>query len=204
MSTLTSKLKQFENCIIDNIPEAKQIALRTILGAFVERIFVFGLDAKNMKIGEYSTKSMLTGSKNFRTPSDAKEFFGKIKGAPKSKSGKTKGDLKYNSIGWVSVKTATGLKRLAIVPGGYKEFRSLNQLQNQFVDLNFRGDLKFSVVLGDDNMGFNNLEQFQKAMKLEAKYKTPIFTATPEEIKLGRDAFNDFLLEKIQQLVKSW
>lgn len=208
MANLINRIDQLQKVVLDSLPEATQIALRTILGAFAKRIFEFGLDANNLKIGYYSQKPMLTGSKNFRTQSDANAFFGRVKGAAKSKSGKTKGDLKYAEIGWVTVKTATGLKRLAIVPGGYKEFRQLNQLQNQFVDLNFTGDLFFSVVLGNKDghqaIGFNNAEQYEKAKRLEAKYKTAIFTPTKEEIQLGKDAFNDYLKEQVQNLFSSW
>ena len=76
------------------------------------------------------------------------------------------------------------------------------------MDLNFTGELFFSVVVGNKDgipvLGFNNYEKYQLAKKLEAKYKTPIFTPTQEEINIAREAFNDFIREKIQQLFSSW
>ncbi len=208
MSNLSYKINQLQKVIQDSIPEATLIALNTMLGAYAKRIFEFGLDSNGLKIGFYSAKPMLTGSKNFRTQSDAKAFFGRIKGAPKSKSGKTKGDKRYAEVGWVTVKTPTGLKRLAVVPGGYREFRALNKLQNQFVDLNFTGELFHSVIVGNKDgvpvLGFNNFEKYELSKKLEAKYKTPIFTPTQQEIKIAREAFNDFMKEKVQQLFSSW
>jgi hypothetical protein len=189
MANLAEKINQLQRLIQDSIPEATLIALNTMLGAYSKRIFEFGLDSNNLKIGFYSSKPMLTGGKSFRTKSDANAFF-----AQKQK--------------WVTVKTATGLKKLAVVPGGYREFRALNKLQNQFVDLNFTGALFFSVVVGNKDgvpvLGFNNFAQYEKAKKLEAKYKTPIFNPTQEEIKIAREAFNDFMKEKIQQLFSSW
>ena len=171
------------------IPEANDVALNTLLGAYAYRIFNIGNASDETKIGEYSTKPMLTGSKGFRTVSDAAAFFNK-----KQK--------------WKTVKTAKGNQALAVVDGGYKEFRELNKLQSNYVDLEFKGDLKFSIVIGEINgqkvLGFNSEVQAEKAHKLESHFKKVIFKPTEEEKEIAREAFYDYLREKIQELFGSW
>lgn len=172
------------------VPEAEEVALNTLLGAYSYRIFNIGNASDETKIGEYSTKPMLTGAKGFRTASDASAFF-----SQKKKK-------------WVTVKTGSGNKALAVVEGGYKMFRELNQLQSNYVDLDFKGDLKFSIVIGELNgqkvLGFNSVVQFEKAKKLEAHFKKVIFEPTEEEKAIAREAFYDYLREKIQVLFNSW
>lgn len=171
------------------VPEAEEVALNTLLGAYSYRIFNIGNASDESKIGEYSTKPMLTGAKGFRTASDASAFF-----AQKQK--------------WKTVKTTKGNQALAEVEGGYKQFRELNKLQSNYVDLDFKGDLKFSIVVGELNgqkvLGFNSQVQADKAGKLEAHFKKVIFKPTEEEKEIAREAFYDYLREKIQELFNSW
>lgn len=204
MGNLADKIDQLQRTIQDAIPEATLIALNVMLGVYTKRIFEFGMDSNQMKIGTYSTEPMLTGAKNFRTAGDANRFFKDVK----SRKRKSRKDESIINTDWVTVKTPKGLKRLAVVPGGYREFRTLNKLQNAFVDLNFKGDLFFSIVIGNKNgvpvLGFNSFEQFEKAMNLELKYNKSIFKPSKEEIQKAREAFNDFIRERVQQLFSTW
>ncbi|RTK92631.1 MAG: hypothetical protein EKK61_03625 [Rickettsiales bacterium] len=183
------KINQLEDVIVKSIPEAKEAALNTMLGAFSARIFQHGKASDNSKIGFYSDFPMLTGSKNFINATRAAEFF------------KEKKD-------WLTIKTKKGSKKLAIVPGGYAQFRKLNGFQNEYVDLEFRGDLKFSIIVGEYNgikvLGFANDEQFLKAQKLEKHFKKIIFEPTQEEMELVQEAFYDYIREKIQQTFDTW
>jgi len=85
----------------------------------LERVRDTGKNAKGSNFKPYSSKPMLTGSKNFLNQSNAKAFFSK-----KNKSSGT--DISTLDSGW---RTVNG-KHLKIVRGGYKEFRALNKRDN--------------------------------------------------------------------------
>ena len=183
------KINQLEDVIVKSIPEAREAALNTMLGAFSTRIFQHGKASDNSKIGDYSTKAMFVGSKGWRTAGAAKAFFNEK-------------HLFRN------VNTKSGKKTLALIEGGYKKFRELNSLQSGYVDLEFKGDLKFSIIVGEFNgekvLGFANEKQFLKAKGLEEHFKKYIFTPTQEEIELAQEVFYDYIREKIQQTFDTW
>ena len=185
----TEKINQLEDVIVKSIPEAKEIALNTLLGAFSRRIFNDGKASDNSKIGEYSTKPMFVGRKGWIRADAAEAFF------------KEKHE-------WRKVNTKKGKKTLALLEGGYKHFRELNGLQTDFVNLEYTTDLKFSIIVGEYNgqkvLGFNSDEQFLKAQGLEKHFKKIIFEPTQEEMELAQEAFLDYLREKVQETFNTW
>ena len=93
----------------------------TALTLLRQRVQETGTDAKGTKYRPYSTKAMLVGCKSMNA-SVCKSFFGK----EKNKEHK-----------WVTVKG----KRLAILPGGYKQFREMHGRQTSHVDFSFSNSM---------------------------------------------------------------
>jgi len=95
------------------------------LEALKLRIQKTGIDANGQKYRPYSTESMLVGKKGFKNQSHASKIFGK---------------QKNRELKWVTLDklNSSGKKiRLAVLEGGYKKFRDLNNLQSGFVDFTF-------------------------------------------------------------------
>ena len=189
MLKLTDKLEEIYELLNKEVRNAEQVAMHELLGLYLRRIFNEGKATDNELIGLYSTKPMLTGSKNFINQGRAQSFF-----------------KKKNE--WKTIKTPKGKQALALIPGGYKEFRQLNGFQSDKVDLEFRGDLFRSIVVSEFNgnivLGFSSLKEATLSKNLEAKYKKAIFTPTQNEIKIAEETFNDYLKEKIQELFDKW
>lgn len=189
MLKLTDKLEEIRILLENEIQNAEEAAMRQLIAKYTERIFNRGSATDESRIGNYSTKPMLTGSKNFINVTKATNFF------------KTKPEFR-------KVKTPTGNRALAVVKGGYSEFRTLNGFQNAFVDLEFRGDLFRSIQVGELNghfvLGFNSLIQAKKAHNLEIHFKKQIFEPTIEEKAQAEQAGRDYLIMKYQQLFNTW
>lgn len=189
MSNLINKMDSIIDLLNKEMINAEEVAMRQLIAKYTERIFNRGSASDETRIGNYSTKPMLTGSKNFINVTKATNFF------------KTKPEFR-------KVKTPKGNRALAVVKGGYSEFRTLNGLQNAFVDLEFRGDLFRSIQVGEYNghyvLGFNSLIQSKKALNLEVHFKKRIFEPTVEEKALAEQAARDYLQDKLQILFNTW
>jgi hypothetical protein len=104
-----------------------------------ERVIKTGVNAEGGKYTPYSTKAMLLGCSGFKNKSHCSKVFGKEK---------NKG-LKWVTLDKLNSK---GKKiRLAVLEGGYKEFRELNNLQSGFVDFFFNGRMWASIKIKSDN-----------------------------------------------------
>lgn len=191
MNKFVEKTKELSEFLAIEIVKAEEVAIRTMFGYYMERIFNTGLDSAGKAIGTYSTKPMLTGAKNFRTKSKAKDFF-------------NEDDVEFRIVKGKGGKN----QALGLIEGGYKEFRELNGLRSDTVDLQFTGSLFQSIIVGiyGDHfvLGFNNPEKAKIAQHLEKKYGKKIFQPTAEEIKIAQDAFYDYLRQKVQELFNSW
>lgn len=189
MSNLINKMDSIIDLLNKEMIHAEEVAMRQLIAKYTERIFNRGSASDESRIGEYSKKPMFTGAKNFRTQSAATNFF------------KSKPEFR-------KVKTPTGNRALAIVKGGYSEFRTLNGLQNAFVDTEFKGDLFRSIQVGELNghfvLGFNSLIQAKKAHNLELHFKKKIYGPTTEEKAQAEQAARDYLQEKLQNLFNTW
>lgn len=189
MSNLINKMDSIIDLLNKEMINAEEVAMRQLIAKYTERIFNRGSATDESRIGNYSTKPMLTGAKNFIDVTKATNFF------------KTKPEFR-------KVKTPKGNRALAVVKGGYSEFRTLNGFQNAFVDLEFRGDLFRSIQVGELNghfvLGFNSLIQAKKAHNLEIHFKKQIFEPTIEEKAQAEQAGRDYLIMKYQQLFNTW
>lgn len=144
----------------------------TLNGEIKARIFNRGINANQRKIGQYSTAPMLIGSSGFINKSSANKVLG-------SKA-------KRRKLDWVTLK---GKKKLAVLKGGYREFRSLNKRENSYVDLQFKGDLLRSIRLrqkkGLSVMLISKDSEVVKARANEKRFKKPIFSASKRELKIA-------------------
>ena len=189
MSNLINKMDSIIDLLNREMINAEETAMRQLIAKYTERIFNRGSATDESRIGDYSKKTMFTGSKNFRTQTAANRFF------------KSKPEFR-------KIKTPTGNRALAMVKGGYSEFRTLNGLQNAFVDLEFRGELFRSITIGEYNghyvLGYNSLIQSKKALNLEVHFKKRIFEPTVEEKAQAEQAARDYLQGKLQILFNTW
>lgn len=65
----------------------------------------------------------------------------------------------------------------------YKEYRTKKGLQASKVTLTNTGELKKSIVVVGDSIGFNDKEQKAKANRLTEKYGVQIFQFTGKELQ---------------------
>lgn len=188
MSNFGDKMDAIVLVLESETPNAELVALNTLLGAYLYRIFNIGNATDETKIGDYSTKDMLVGAKAFTNKGKADAFFSD------------------DELEWVTLKTPKGNKKLAVVKGGYKKFRELAGFRSDTVDLQLTGGLMGSIIVDYNSrvMGFNNAEKVKIAGYLEEHFGKKIFEPTDEEKALALEAFNDYLREKIQDLFSSW
>lgn len=116
----------------------------TALSLLRSRVQETGTNAKGAKYKPYSTKAMLVGCKSMNA-SVCNRFFGK------------ENNKKHQ---WVTVKG----KRLAILPGGYKQFRELHGRQTSHVDFSFSNSM-----WNDINVISNNGQHQQGIAVIGAK-----------------------------------
>jgi len=92
--------------------------------------------------------------------------------------------------------------------GPYKNKRTKQGRQTGYVDLDFTSALRFSIVVGDVGdqkvMGFNSIDQAKIAGYQKERYKKDIFKPSDEEIEIAKEAFYDYLKEKIQETFNTW
>jgi hypothetical protein len=93
-----------------------------------QRVQETGKNAKGESFDKYSTKPMLSGSKNM-----TKSAFNSIAGSKKKRA----------ELDWVKVKGHS----LFVIPGGYKQFRELHNRPTGFVDFTFSGRMWSDVKL---------------------------------------------------------
>lgn len=100
----------------------------TLSNLIKNRITNRGLNYKGDQLGQYSTNDMLVnGASNWIKP----EYYERFK-----KNRKKEVDPEKKK--WVTVENKGKSVRLAVLKGGYKEFRKLNNLsRTEFVDLSF-------------------------------------------------------------------
>jgi hypothetical protein len=187
--TFNEYFSELEEKIKEAVIEAELVAIIQIEADFLRRIFNRGEATDGTKIGNYSTKPMLTGAKNFKDSGKANNFFS------------SKPEFR-------TVKTNKGNKALGLVPGGYREFRQLNGLEAGYVNLQFTDKLFNSIqrqfVNGNWVLGFVDSERLLIARYNENHFKKIIFEPSEAEIKAANEAYNEHLRIKIQELFNSW
>lgn len=152
--------------ILSTLPKFKHrvqlVAVKRLEAEMKRRIFNEGLATNGGKIGEYSERplSVANPSINPRAWAVPSAFV-----ASRDRNGRVR-DTQFFS-------------------GGYKEFRKEQGFQTAFVDTDYTGSLRQSLqtgLLGDDIvLGFADLEQYQKSIKLEQHFNKSIYEPSENE-----------------------
>jgi len=169
------------NDILAAVNSAFKDAANDTLAAASERIFIEGKNAKDSKVGSYSTKP----------------FYANAKTSPRATNGtgKTGNPVQggYYAGGYREYRAQQGRE------AGFINFRLSNSLQSDFNNsesgfkLNQTGELEYSIVI-------NRPENIEKIKGQEARFGT-IFTGfTSAEEQLIVDSFNFNIKNKIQSL----
>jgi len=159
MATLTPE--QFQKKIDNKIRSLKVVEIVTfpvatkMLQLFTNRLFDSGVDGSGSQIGSYSSKEMYASKSAFRNAGS------------------------FNGVG------KTGKKRKSMyLPGGYRQLKSIQGLESNFVNLTYRGDLRRGLKLytqGDTVsikvVGLNE----KKVSGLIDRYGKETFSHTKEE-----------------------
>lgn len=92
--------------------------------------------------------------------------------------------------------------------GYYKRKREKFGRQTEYVDLEFKGDLRRSIVKGTKNgkivIGFNNDNSAEIAEGLEERYNTTIFAASEQEAKNAAAIGEKYMIDQLTKIVQSW
>ena len=159
LGSVTQIFRQIRRVVDSQKNDIAVEVLKGYEGRMKQRVFNNGLASDNQSISPkgYSTKSMLVGSSSFITKSGANKVFGSKK--------------KRRNLKWVTVKG----NALAVIEGGYKEFRKLNGRPNDKVDLEFTSDLRNGIQVGSTSkgpaLGYINEDSAIKGKGNESRYK---------------------------------
>lgn len=92
--------------------------------------------------------------------------------------------------------------------GYYKRKRAKVGRQVQYVDLEFNGDLRRSIVKGIKAdklvLGFNNTDKAEIAGYLETKYDKPIFAASKNEMQDAIKTGEAYMVQQLTKIVQGW
>lgn len=161
-----------------------------------DRVMNSGINAEGQKYEPYSTKPMLVGCKGFKNKANCSRVFGKEKNK----------DLK-----WVTLerKNVEGKKiRLAVLDGGYKEFRNLNDLQTGFVDFAFSGRMWANIKIKSDQSEHNSgvvrigatTEEDNKKLEGNTKRRGDILKLSKNEIESISKSFAMNIEQSIEKV----
>jgi hypothetical protein len=160
-----------------------------------DRVMNSGINAEGQKYEPYSTKPMLVGCKGFKNKANCSRLFGKKKNK----------DLK-----WVTLDRTNneGKKiRLAVLDGGYKEFRQLNDLQTGFVDFSFSGRMWANIKIKSDQSEHSNgvvrigatTDEDNKKLEGNTRRKGDILKLSANEIESIRKSFAVNITQSIER-----
>lgn len=160
-----------------------------------DRVMNSGINAEGQKYEPYSTKPMLVGCKGFKNKANCSRVFGKKKNK----------DLK-----WVTLDRTNneGKKiRLAVLDGGYKEFRQLNDLQTGFVDFAFSGRMWENIKIKSDQSEHSNgvvrigatTDEDNKKLEGNTRRKGDILKLSANEIESIRKSFAVNITQSIER-----
>ena len=146
-----------------------------------ERIIKTGETAEGGKYPPYSTKPILSGCKNFIQKASCETF------------------VKKDDTKWAMIDRGTPQMRpLFIIPGGYKQFRELNQRQTAFVDFAFSdrmwANIKIVSANSEHNQGVVRIgattDEDKKKLEGNTKRKGDILKLSQSELSELTDIFD--------------
>jgi len=175
--------EQFQKKVEDKIRSLKVVDVVTfpvatkMLQLFTNRIFDEGKNGNDSEIGKYSTKEMYASKSAFKNA-------GGFKGVGKRPKKKGK------------------VNKSMYLPGGYKQFKSIQGMESGFVNLTYRGDLRrgLKLVTAGDTveikvLGING----DKVSGLQKKYGTATFKHTKEEKEYFKKEVQRKLIEYLSK-----
>ena len=146
-----------------------------------QRVQETGKNAKGESFDKYSTKPMLSGSKNM-----TKSAFNSIAGSKKKRA-----ELDWRTVNGHS---------LFVIPGGYKQFRELHGRQTGFVDFTLSGRMWNNIKLVSDRAELNSGVAVIKATEELSKKKLEGNTKRRGEI-LGLSKSEE---ERLSEIYEVW
>ena len=160
-----------------------------------ERIIKTGETAEGGKYPPYSTKPMLSGCKNFLNQLNCPA---KTKSKRKELKWVTLGGTRFEQYLSVTAGGSGEIKRLFEIPGGYKEFRELNQKQTGFVDFAFSNRMWANIKLVSSNSEHNQgiariaatTDEDKKKLEGNTKRKGDILKLSQSELGELTDIFD--------------
>jgi hypothetical protein len=184
ITKITGKLKQINNRELNS---TLKVAAITTQGNIMRRVFNDGKATQGGFIGSYSTKPLAVGRKSFTRQSSWNQVFAAKKYAWTTIRGK---------------KTKAGKPvRLKVLPGGYKQLRSIQGKDVSTVNLDYSGKLKGSMIVEAIPFGYvvgflpygAKLSQYQ-----EQKWNKPIFYPSKYEKAVITKIINGFIVSKLK------
>jgi hypothetical protein len=116
MKDLVNRLSQLSNQINSEYPQwASTVLGVTAFAMLKQRVVNKGVASDGSSFSPYSTKPILVGAKSFRTKAAAQSVFG-------SKD-------KRKTLEWKTIDRGGAKYRLALLPGGYKQIRTIEGSQ---------------------------------------------------------------------------
>jgi hypothetical protein len=193
LSELNQKLDAVVNEVTNNLGNTMVQIGNDALFTIRDRILKSGVNAEGTKYDPYSTKPMLTGCKGFKNKANCSRVFGKEKNK----------ELKWVTLDRLNTE---GKKiRLAVLEGGYKQFRELNDLQSGFVDFAFSmrmwNNIKIKSDASEHSAGLVRIgattEEDMKKLEGNTKRRGDILKLSRNEITELTNRFG----QNIQQII---
>lgn len=160
--TFEQMLKQIQGmagAIVKHEKRVQIVASKAMEGRMKRRIFNLGNDADGRTIGRYSQKEAWFTQDSFA-----------VKGS-------------FKNVG----KRGTATKSTQYFVDGYKGLREEQGFQTKYVDLDYTGSLRASLITGTYGnnvvLGISSIENIEKADKLEKHFGKTIFEPTDVEIQ---------------------
>jgi len=177
--TFEQMLKQIQGMagiIAKNEKRIQTVASKAMEGRMKRRIFNLGNDAEGRQIGRYSQKEAWFSQDSFA-----------VKGA-------------FKNIG----KKGTATKSTQYFVDGYKGLREEQGFQAKYVDLDYTGSLRASLITGTYGnnvvLGISSAENIEKADSLEKHFGKKIFEPTDKEIEEN----NAVIINEIDLILRSY
>jgi hypothetical protein len=192
-----AKLNQMINAefpVFANNPEIGVGLGMTALAAINRRIVQTGQTADGGSFKPYSSKPALVGAKSFRTQAAAQSVFG-------SKD-------KRKALQWRTIDRGGAMYRLAILPGGYKQIRTIEGSQvahksflrggEMWKSIHVQGTTgsngKFITTVGTENELSN--KKLEGNVKREGK---EILQTSPKEDQMLTNLLDKFITKLVQR-----
>lgn len=183
------------------------------IGLAVRRIQKEGLPGKSYSTSQmFATESMFNRKDRFKPTEVATELgrdaFGKlVKGGVRNKKGEVARKGRKKRVLWIKFPKARKAVPVMILPGGYKQLRQLNGLQNAKVDLTFSGRMfqnvkvlkparkadQYFAIIGVDNP--ENKGKFAGNAKKYGDFMAP----TSKEVPILQEIPQETILKIIEK-----